>query len=211
MRLRAMGDKALLPKGFWDRTNMGQSPKLMMKQEEVVVQMEQRRAEEGIDTNLNGHGLRKGRDKDPSVLNDDRNAESPGRSAHYGSAPQEEQAHEVLVVDNDDQEDGEGFDNEEQFDDVYDETEEEFDEDDEEDDEEGDGDEDYEEETYDENEDGRDEEGMHVGEQLAPPFTGFAALNRQRQGFGNGQFGNVQGPVNGSNKAGTSVEDAIEL
>ena len=193
---------------------MGQSPKLMMKQEEVVVQTEQRRAEEGIDTDLIGHGLGKGQDKDPSVLDDDRNEESTGRNAHYGSAPQEEQALEVLVVDNDDQEDEEGFDNEEQFEDVYDETEAEFDEDDEEDeedDEEGDGEEDYEEETYDENEDGRDEEGMHVGEQLAPPFTGFAALNRQRQGFGNGQFGNMQGLVNGSNKAGTSVEDAIEL
>ena len=194
---------------------MGQSPKLMMKQEEVVVQMEKRRAEGGIDTNLNGHGRGKGRDKDPSVLNDDRNEESTGRNAHYSSAPQEEQAHEVLVVDNDDQEDEAGFHNGEQFEDVYDETEGEFDEDDEgddeEDDEEGDGEEDYEEETYDEDDDGRDEEGMHVGEHLAPPFTGFAALNGQRQVFGNGQFGNMQGPVNGSNKAGTSAEDAIEL
>lgn len=208
-RLRAMGDKALLPKGFWDRADMGQSPKPKMKQEVVVAQVDQRRAEEGMDRSLNGHGPGKGRGQELAVLNDSRDGESTGRYAHYGSAGQDKQEPEVLVVNDDDQEGEGGFVNEEQFEDGYVESEEEFDEDEEE--EEDEGEEDYDEETYDENEDDKDEEGTHHREQLAPPFTGFAALNRQRQGFGSGQFGNMQGPVNGNSKAGTSVEDAIEL
>ena len=208
MRLRVMGDKALLPKGFWDRGDMGQNPRPKMKQEEVVVQVDQRRAEEGMDRSLNGHRPGKGSEKELAVLNDNRDEEGTGTNAHYRRAGQGEEEHEVLVVNNDDQEDEEEFDNEEQFEDEYDETEEEFDEDEDEEDE---GEEDYDEETYDENEDDKDEEGTHLREQLAPPLTGFAALNRQRQGFGNGQLGNMQGRVNGNSKAGSSVEDAIEL
>ena len=214
-RLRAMGDKALLPMGFWDRGNMRQSPRSKMKQEEVVVQVDQRRAEEGMDRSLNGHGPGKGSDKELAVLNENRDEESTGTNTHYRRAGQEEEEYEVLVVNNDDQEDEEEeeeeeeVDTEEQFKDEYDETEEEFDEDEEEEEEQGE--EDYDEETYDENEDDKDEGGMHLREQLAPPFTGFAALNRQRQGFGNGQLGTMQGRVNGNSKAGSSVEDAIEL
>ena len=208
MRLRAMGDKALLPKGFWDRGDMGQSPRPKMKQEEVAVQVDQRRVEEGMDRSHNGHGPGKGSDKELAVLNDNRDEESAGTNAHYGRSGQREEEHEVLVVNNDDQENEEEFDNEEQFEDEYDESEEEFDEDEEEEDE---GEEDYDEETYDENEDDKDEEGTHLREQLAPPLTGFATLNRQRQGFGNGQLGTMQGRVNGNSKAGSSVEDAIEL
>lgn len=211
MRLRAMGDKALLPKGFWDQGDMGQSPKPKMKQEEVMVQVDQRRAEEGMDRSLNGYSPGKRRDKELAALNDKKDGESTGRNVHYRGVGQEEEEHGVLVVNDDDQEDEEGVDNEEQFEDEYNETEEEFDEDDEEEDEEGNGEEDYDEETYDETEDDKDGDGTHLREQVAPPFTGFAALNRQRQGFGSGQLGNMQGRVNGSNKAGTSVEDAIEL
>ena len=212
-RLRAMGDKALLPKGFWDRVDMGQSPKPKMKQEVVVAQVYQRRAEEGMDRSPNGHGSGKGRGQELAVLNDNRDGESTGRYTRYGSAGQDKQEPEVLVVNDDDQEGEGGFVNEEQFEDGYVESEEEFDEEEEEEEEEeeDEGEGDYDEETYDENEDDKDEEGTHHREQLAPPFTGFAALNRQRQGSGSGQFGNMQGPVNGNSKAGTSVEDAIEL
>ena len=166
----------------------------------MVVQGDQRQADEGMGRILNGHGPGKGRDKDLAVLNDDRDGGSTGRNAHYRRLGEEGKEHEVLVVDNDDQEDEEGFENEEQFEEDYDDTEEEYDEDEEEE-----GEEDYDEEAYDE-----DEEETHFGEQIAPNLTGFAALNGQRQGFGNGPFG-IQGRVNGSDKAGTSVEDAIEL
>ena len=200
MRLRAMGDKALLPKGFWDRGDIGQSPNAKMKQDEVVIQVDQRRAEEGLGRSLNGHGPGKVGDKELAILDDDRDEGSTGINTHYRKPGEEEKEHEVLVVNNDDQEDEEGFENEEQFEEDYDEAEEEYDEDEEE---EEDGEEDYDEED-------EDEEGTHLREQIAPNFTGFAALNGQRHGFGNGQLG-IQGRVNGSDKAGTSVEDAIEL
>ena len=205
MRLRAMGDKALLPKGFWDPGDMRQSSNPKMKQDGVVVQVDQRRADEDMGRRLNGHGPRKGRDKELAVLNDDRDGESARSNAHYRRPGKEEEEHEVLVVNNDDQEDEEGFENEEQFEDEYDEGEEEYDEDEEEE-----GEEDYDEEAYDEDEDEEDEEGTPLGEQIAPSLTGFAALNGQRPGFGNGQLG-MQEHVHVRDKTGTSVEDAIEL
>ena len=204
MRLRVMGDKALLPKGFWDRGEMGQIPNQQMKQDGVVVQVEQTRAEEGIGRSLNGHGPGKGRDKELAVLNNDREGGSTRSNAHYRRSGEEEEEHEVLDVNHDDQEE-EGFENEEQFEEEYDEAEEEYDEDEEEE-----GEEDYDEEAYDEDEDDEDEEGTHLGGQIAPSLTGFAALNGQRQVFGNGQLG-IQGRVNSRDKTGTSVEDAIEL
>ena len=198
--LRAMGDKALLPKGFWDRGDMEQSSNPKMRQDGVLLQVDQRRAEEGMGRSLNGHGLGKGRDEELADLNDDRDGGSTGRNTHYRRPGEKEGEHEALIVDNDSQEDEEGFENEEQYEDDYDETEEGYDEDEEEE-----GEEDYDEEAYDE-----DEGGTHLGEQIAPSLTGFAALNGQRQGFGNGQLG-IQGRVNGRDKTGTSVEDAIEL
>ena len=200
MRLKAMGDKALLPKGFWDGGDIGPSSNPKIKQDGVVVQVDQRRAEESMGRTLNGHGSGKGRDKDLAVLNDDSDGGSTGRNAHHRRPEEGGMEHEILDVDNDDQGDEEGFENEGQFEEDYDETEEEHDENEEEE-----GEEDYDEEAYDE-----DEEETHFGEQIAPNLTGFAALNGQRQGFGNGQFG-IQGRVNGNDKAGTSVEDAIEL
>ena len=204
MRLRAMGDKALLPKGFWGRGDREQSSNPKMKQDGMVSQVDQRRAEEGMGRSLNGHGPGEGRDKELAVLKDDRHGGSTGRNAHYRRPGEEEEEHEVLVVNNDDHEDEEGLENEEQFEE-YDEAEEEYDEDEEEE-----GEEDYDEEAYDEDEDEEDEEGTHLGEQIAPNLTGFAALNGQRQGFVSGQLG-MQGRVNGRDKTGTSVEDAIEL
>ncbi len=205
MRLRAMGDKALLPKGFWDRGDMGKSTNAKMKQKEVVVQVDERRAEEVMGRSLNGHGPGKGRDEEFVISNDDRDGEYMGSDAHYRRPGKEEEEDEVLVVNDDDQEDEEVFEDEEQFEEEYDEAEEEYDEEEVEE-----GEADYDEEAYDEDEDDKDEEGTHLGEEIVPSLTGFAALNGQRQGFRNGQRG-MQGRVNGRDMTGTSVEDAIEL
>ena len=206
MRLRAMGDKALLPKGFWDRGDVGKSSHAKMKQEEVMVQADKRQAEEGMGSSLNGHGPGKGRDEEFAVLSDERDGASKGRDVHYRRpGEEEEEKDEVLAVNDDDQGNEEGFENEEQLEEDYDEAEGEYDEEQVED-----WEEDYDEEAYDEDEDDKDEERTHLREQIAPNITGFAALNGQRQGFGNGQLG-IQRHVNGTDKTGTSVEDAIEL
>ena len=171
VRLRAMGDKALLPKGFWDGEGMGRSLTGKLKQDVVVID-DQARDEELMTRIVNGRVSMQREEWD--VLNSDEDQDNEGE-----------------------------FEREDQFDGDYDEEDEEgdveevYDEDDEEEDE--------------EEEDDDEQEQEHFAEQSASRCIGFAALNGQRQGFGNGQLSPQRRVVDDWDKTGTSAENAIEL